>query len=175
MDNDNIFRKAAMERLSSPENLDQVMRVVPAKGWIALVCLFVFAVALTCWACFARITRQAEAQGILARDSAVVIALFADEDARDVRPGMEATFSLNSGAVLAGTVESVLRADDPAFSAKAALIEPKRNEEASVVIIRLNDGEAEDVPRADDAAEGVGTARVTIESIAPIRLVFNRG
>lgn len=146
-----------MERLSSTENLDQVMRVVPAKSWIALVCLFVFVAALTCWACFARIARQAEGQGVLARDSAEVVALFDADVADKIRSGMEATFSLDSGAVLAGSVESVLRAD----------------ETGGTVIIRLNDSEAEAVSRAGDDAEMHGTARVTIESIAPIRLLFS--
>lgn len=157
MDDENIFRKVAMERLSSPENLDQVMRVAPAKSWLALVCLFVFVAGLTCWACFARIARQAEGQGVLARDSAEVVALFSADVAGGIRPGMEATFSLDSGAVFAGTVQSILRTD----------------ETGSIVIIRLHDGEAKDVPRADNDAELSGTARVTIESIAPIRLVFS--
>ena len=157
MDNENIFRKSAMERLSSPENLDQVMRVAPAKSWLAFVCLFVFVAALTCWACFARIARQAEGQGVLAQDSAEVVALF-DADVTDkIRPGMKATFSLDSGAVLAGMVESVLRAD----------------ETGGIVLIRLNDGEAEAVPRTGDDAKLSGTARVTMESIAPIRLLFS--
>lgn len=32
-----LFRKVALERLSSPEQLDQLMRVVPPLGWLALV------------------------------------------------------------------------------------------------------------------------------------------
>ena len=158
MDDENIFRKVAMERLSSPENLDQVMRVVPAKSWLALVCLFVFVASLTCWACFARIARQAEGPGVLARDSGEVVALFSADVAGGIQPGMEATFSLDSGAVLAGSVQSVLRA----------------NETESIVRILLN-GEAEDVPHTGDDAELSGTARVTIESIAPIRLFFSGG
>ena len=31
-----IFRQAALDRLSSPEQLDRVMRVTDPKGWIAL-------------------------------------------------------------------------------------------------------------------------------------------
>lgn len=175
MDEENIFRKVAMERLSSPENLDQVMRVVPAKSWAALVSLVVFVTVLICWACFARIARQAEGPGVFARDSAEVIALFSADVAGEIQPGMEATFSLDSGAVRAGTIQSILRADDPAYSAKAALIEPKRNEAGSIVIIRLHDGEAEDVPRPGEDAELSGTARVTIELVAPIQLVFSGG
>ena len=31
-----IFRKVALERLSSPEQLDQLMQVTSPKGWLAL-------------------------------------------------------------------------------------------------------------------------------------------
>jgi hypothetical protein len=34
-----IFRKAALERLSSPEQLDQLMQVTTPKGWLALIAL----------------------------------------------------------------------------------------------------------------------------------------
>lgn len=160
MDDENIFRKVAMERLSSPENLDQVMRVVPAKGWIALVCLFVFAVVLGYWACSAGIARQVEGRGVLARnaEAAEVIALFAAEDASKIQPKMAAVVALDSGEEFAGVVESVQRTD----------------ETESIVRIRLN-GEAEAVPSAGDAAELPCTVRVTIESIAPIRLMLSGG
>ena len=32
----NIFRKVSLERLASPEQLDQLMRVTDARGWVAL-------------------------------------------------------------------------------------------------------------------------------------------
>ena len=31
-----IFRKVALERLSSPEQLDQLLQVTDPKGWMAL-------------------------------------------------------------------------------------------------------------------------------------------
>ncbi|MGA1194869.1 MAG: hypothetical protein ACO36I_00070 [Candidatus Latescibacterota bacterium] len=34
-----IFRQAALDRLSSPDQLDQLMRVTTPKGWIALMAL----------------------------------------------------------------------------------------------------------------------------------------
>jgi hypothetical protein len=39
---DKLFRKAALEKLSSPEELDQLMQVTTPKGWVALVALIGF-------------------------------------------------------------------------------------------------------------------------------------
>lgn len=35
----NLYRKAALEKLSSPEELDQLMQVTTPKGWFALIAL----------------------------------------------------------------------------------------------------------------------------------------
>ena len=37
--NKSIFRQAALERLSSPEQLDQLARVTQPVGWLALLAL----------------------------------------------------------------------------------------------------------------------------------------
>ncbi len=39
MDKSNIFRKEALERLSSPEQLDQLMQIVTPRSWLPLVVL----------------------------------------------------------------------------------------------------------------------------------------
>lgn len=44
-----LFRKAALEKLSTPEELDQLMQVTTPKGWLALVaiiCLLIATVAI---------------------------------------------------------------------------------------------------------------------------------
>ena len=50
-----IFRKAALERLSSPEQLDQLMQITNSKGWLALIALAIILGAALVWAIFGRI------------------------------------------------------------------------------------------------------------------------
>ena len=38
-DNGGVFRKASLDRLSSPEQLDKLLQVTRPRGWIALVAL----------------------------------------------------------------------------------------------------------------------------------------
>ena len=42
-----IFRKKALKKLSSPEELDKLLPVIKSKGWIALIsCIVVIVIAL---------------------------------------------------------------------------------------------------------------------------------
>ena len=60
-----IFRKAALERLSSPEELDQLMQVTTPKGWLALLGLVSLIVVALIWGIFGNIPTKVSGQGIL--------------------------------------------------------------------------------------------------------------
>ena len=59
---DKLFRKAALEKLSSPEELDQLMQVTTPKGWLALVALICFLVAAVVIGIFSVIPVRIEGQ-----------------------------------------------------------------------------------------------------------------
>jgi HlyD family secretion protein len=66
-----IFRKVALERLSSPEQLDQLLQVTDAKGWLALAALAgLLAVALG-WGILGSVPTEAGGSGILLRRGGV--------------------------------------------------------------------------------------------------------
>jgi hypothetical protein len=60
-----IFREQALERLSSPEQLDQVMQVTPLRGWLALLALAAVVAVAVAWGVFGTIPVQIGAQGLL--------------------------------------------------------------------------------------------------------------
>jgi len=66
-----IFRKVALERLSSPEQLDQLLRVTEPRGWLALGGLGAVIVASLGWAVFGSIPTEARGEGILLRRGGV--------------------------------------------------------------------------------------------------------
>jgi len=66
-----IFRKVALDRLSSPEQLDQVMRVTSPVGWAALAaCLLLIAMAGV-WSVYGTIPTKVMGQGILVETGAL--------------------------------------------------------------------------------------------------------
>lgn len=60
-----IFRKVALERLSSPEQLDTVMQITRPRSWIALTGLLLLLAAITAWGFLGSIPTKVLAQGIL--------------------------------------------------------------------------------------------------------------
>lgn len=59
------FRKAALERLASPERLDEMMVITSPKGWIALMACGMLIILGVIWSIFGRIPERVFAQGML--------------------------------------------------------------------------------------------------------------
>ncbi|HYG62449.1 MAG TPA: biotin/lipoyl-containing protein, partial [Thermoanaerobaculia bacterium] len=66
-----IFRKVALERLSSPEQLDQLMQVTNPRGWLALAALGALLLTAVFWGVFGSIPTEAAGEGILLRRGGV--------------------------------------------------------------------------------------------------------
>ncbi|MFL6291034.1 MAG: NHLP bacteriocin system secretion protein, partial [Thermoanaerobaculia bacterium] len=59
-----IFRKVALERLSSPEQLDQLMQVTSPRGWLALGAFGTLLNTALGWAELGTIPTDATGEGI---------------------------------------------------------------------------------------------------------------
>ncbi|MBD2104013.1 NHLP bacteriocin system secretion protein [Leptolyngbya sp. FACHB-261] len=68
----NLFRQESLERLSSPERLDQLMQVIGPKAWLPLATSGVLVIAAVTWSVVGRIPITVEGQGVLIRPSKVV-------------------------------------------------------------------------------------------------------
>jgi hypothetical protein len=64
-----LFRKVALERLSSPEQLDQLMQVTGPKSWLALAALFALLIVVVMWGVFGTISITVEGSGALVSSS----------------------------------------------------------------------------------------------------------
>ncbi|MGE5236823.1 MAG: NHLP bacteriocin system secretion protein [Acidobacteriota bacterium] len=72
MEGNKLFRKAALEKLSSPERLDVMMRVTSPGGWVALGGVGFILVAVIVWSVVGNIAIKVEGKGILIRGGAVL-------------------------------------------------------------------------------------------------------
>jgi HlyD family secretion protein len=66
-----VFRKVALERLSSPEQLDQLVEVTRPGGWIALGALATLLLATVAWGVLGTIPTVASGEGMLLRRGGV--------------------------------------------------------------------------------------------------------
>lgn len=62
---DTLFRKAALDRLSSPEQLDRLVSITAPRSWIAFSGLVLLAVVALAWGVFGRVPTNVPAKGLL--------------------------------------------------------------------------------------------------------------
>ncbi|HEX2209032.1 MAG TPA: NHLP bacteriocin system secretion protein [Longimicrobium sp.] len=67
-----IFRSVALERLSSPEQLDQLMQVTTPRGWVLLAGVGLLLVTALVWGIVGSVPERIAGQGILIRSGGVL-------------------------------------------------------------------------------------------------------
>lgn len=119
----NVFRKVSIDRLSSPEQLDQVMQVTTPKGWIALATVCLLLAATAGWGFYGRIPTNVSAMGVLIKSGGVYdIVPRASGQIADV--AVRAGDVVHSGQVLARIDQPILI--DQIKKAKLNLTELRR-------------------------------------------------
>ena len=101
--NKQMFRQESLERLSSPEQLDQMMRVVSPKSWLPLTTIGCLVVAAATWSVFGRIPITVSGQAVLIRPRNVVPLQITNEGqllTLNIRPGD----TIKKGATI-GTID----------------------------------------------------------------------
>src|SRR5260370_12927642 len=89
-DSNRIFRQAALDRLSSPEQLDQLMQVTTPKSWLALVACCVLVVIAVAWGIWGSIRIDVHGRGILIKHRGVFVATaFGDGRVAEILVGEE--------------------------------------------------------------------------------------
>ncbi len=66
-----LFRKVSLQRLSSPEQLDQLMQITSPTGWMALLGTGFFIVVVIVWSIIGSIPTKVSGQGILMKSGGV--------------------------------------------------------------------------------------------------------
>lgn len=67
-----LFRKVAMDRLSSPEQLDALMRITTPKGWVALSAIIGLLILTVVWGVIGSIPTIVLGQGLFVRSGGVM-------------------------------------------------------------------------------------------------------
>ncbi len=62
-----MFRKVSLEKLSSPEQLDQTLKITSPRGWVILAGLWVIILGAIIWSIISTIPTTATAEGIIVR------------------------------------------------------------------------------------------------------------
>ncbi|HHP7246207.1 MAG TPA: hypothetical protein ACFE0H_16135 [Elainellaceae cyanobacterium] len=189
-----IFRKESLERLSSPEQLDQIMQVVNPKSWLPLVALGAVMGFALLWGILGRIPITATGRGLLVYPSdstseLVGLAYFNQGEGDRIQPGMsiilvpETATSERVGGIL-GHVREVSKPG--IMTLKMAREAPtadatESHSDVIEVLVELEEDPSSPSGYRWSSRGGSGltlsagitaTARVTLEEKAPITIVF---
>lgn len=67
-----IFRAAALARMSSPDQLDQLLRVTTSKSWVALLAIVVILGTAVAWGFEGRLATRADGKGVAVRTGSLL-------------------------------------------------------------------------------------------------------
>lgn len=190
-----IFRRESLERLSSPEQLDQLMQIVNLKSWIPLASVASLLLLGILWSIFGRIPITATGRGILVRSNdtsnqLVGVAYFSSADSIRIQPGMSilmipdvAGFA-GSGGIM-GQVKTISSSAITTLeAARQAEVNNSLDQQAIEVLADLEPDPStpsgykwssggSDPKRNMQLAPGIPTtARITLAEKAPIAFVF---
>lgn len=74
MTNDNIFNRAALDKMRSPEKLDTMIRITGPVGWMGLASVALLCFAIVLWSFYGSFTEKAEGTGLI-MDSAGIVSV----------------------------------------------------------------------------------------------------
>jgi HlyD family secretion protein len=126
----NVFRKVSLDRLSSPEQLDQLMQVTDARGWIILSALGVVLVTAVAWGVLGSVSQDVPCSGMLVK-SGGVFEISAPSTGRITDLAVRVGDTVTEGQVVARMSDPNLAAK--LFEAQAVLTELKIQHESIVV------------------------------------------
>jgi hypothetical protein len=131
-----LFRQEALDKISSPEQLDQLLQVVSLKDWLPLASLgFVVAIALV-WSIFGKVPLTAEAKGLLLPSPTdpsqlISVSYFPIEDGRQIQAGDRMLITpVTANFQEFGGIEAVVtQVSDQPVMRNSALQQVQNNEE----------------------------------------------
>ena len=158
MENNELIRKKAVERITSPEKLNDYIHVTSPSIWMALGAIILILVGALVWAAFGNIYTTVNGAGVVKDKNLVIYVKVSDRPS--VKEGMEITVNGH---------KTVVRESSP---------EPVQiSEEVGEYVLSstgLQSGEWTYMVEADiDLEDGIYEASITVESVHPIKFVTN--
>ena len=153
-----LFRQKSLEHISSPEQLNDYIRVSTPSVWLLLTAIVVLLVGVCVWGVFGHMDTELQL-AVLVQDGSAV-AFVREEDVASVKDGMEVSIGDVAGTVTSVSMQPI--AVDDTFTEYMCHVGGLRHGEW-VYVVTL------DVVCAD----GVYAAQVVVDSVSPISFVLN--
>ena len=154
----NLFRKKSMDRISSPEQLNDYIRVSTPSVWLLLAAIVILLVGVCVWGVFGHMDTTLPV--VIRAGDGQAIAYVRRADAEKVAPGMAATVGDREGKVVSIGTEPV-QVDDTFTDYMRHVGGLQSGEWVFAVMLEL------------DCPDGVHEGKIVIDSVSPMSFVLN--
>lgn len=158
---ENLFRKASLDKVTSPEQLDELIRVANPSLWVTLAAIVILLAAVLGWSVFGALPTTLSASAF-SNDGTLTFYLSAEE-AATVKGGMTVQTGASKGIVSSVGALPLSRDEAAATLGSDYLVGALILSDWSVPVTAT-------VPGADD---GLCEVRVTVDSVNPIHFILN--
>lgn len=109
-----LFRQAALDRLASPDQLDRMVVVTDARGWLTLATLLVLVVAGLLWSLFGKVPYNVTGHGILVSQDGRIYSAMSETEGYVSKTHVRINDHVEKGQLIAEIQQDTLRqsADD---------------------------------------------------------------
>lgn len=156
--NNSVFREKSIQRVASPEQLGDYIRVSNPSVWIALLAVVVLLAGVCVWGIFGRLETKVEAPAVVSGGKAAVY--ITEAEAETVKAGMSVSIDGKSCKILA--VSAVPTEVTKAFDSYAMHIGG----------FEIGDWVYE-ASAESTAADGIYPVQIVTDSVPPMSFVFN--
>ena len=160
-ENNRLFREKSLERISSPEDLNDYVRVANPGIWLILIATALLLMGFVVWACFAQLETTVPA--IIDSQEGQVNCFVSEKymSKGNISIGMKVECGENE--------YTIIEMDGQALEARAVLSDYERH------LGGFENGEWVQALQLEEAVpEGAYSANVIIDSVSPISFIFNR-
>lgn len=159
-----LFRKESIQRISSPEQLDDYIHVSNPSIWIVVTALFVLIAASLVWMVTSTLETKVASYALKGEDG-VYIAYISPEKAAAIVPGAKATLGESPGSV-AGVQAT------PLSYAEARVLLPSDYAAYALGLGQWNVRVTLTADAAVSAPGGIAPVTITTSSESPLDLIF---
>ena len=154
-----LFKKEALERLNSPEKLDDYIHISTPSIWLLLGAMLIFLVGVSVWGKFGHLDTLVNGAAVVS-DGEITCYISA-EDVSSVKPGMKVTVNKKDSEISSISEKpTTLTGEEDAGILKAG---------------KFTQGEwaYEATAGKTDLPDGIYKAVITVESVSPASFVLN--
>lgn len=154
-----IFRKESLDRISSPEEYDQYLKVTGPGVWMLLCVIVLLLVGALCWAVFGRLSTKMNV-AVIAEDGQVVCAVPSEE--------LEAVLKSDMKVTIAGQTYSLVD------TGRAPELLTEDTDLSVLIAGELRMGSFINYLSVNAAlADGVYSGQIEVEAVSPIYFILN--